>query len=167
MRWTSVMLATMLAAGMPMMASAEDAAQPRQAVDPAGVAFEVAASGHIIVPARINGHPVHLVIDTGAGATVIDRNAAEALDMRPSTEDGGSAIGAGGKNLAIQRSSGNTLQLAGTENDDLDLRIMDLAHVVEALSTPERMISGVIGFDWLDRHGVVIDYAARTLRVMR
>ncbi len=167
MRWTSVMLAAMLAASTPVMASTRDAAPSRQSVDPSGVAFEVAASGHIIVPARINGHPVHLVIDTGAGATVIDRNAAEALDMRPSAGDGGSAIGAGGKNLAIQRSGGNTLRLAGTENDDLDLRIMDLAHVVEALSTPGRAIAGVIGFDWLDRHGVVIDYATRTLHVMR
>ncbi len=161
------MLATMLAASMQVMASAQGAAQPRQAIDPRGVAFEVAASGHIIVPARINGHPVHLVIDTGAGATVIDRNAAGALDMRSSAGDGGIAIGAGGKDLAIQRSSGNTLQVAGTESDDLELRIMDLAHVVEALSTPEREIAGVIGFDWLDRHGVVIDYATRTLRVMR
>lgn len=167
MRWPSVMLATMLAASMPVIASPRDAAPPAQAVAPSGVAFEVAASGHIIVPARINGHPVPLVIDTGAGATVIDRNAAEALDMRPSARDGGSAIGAGGKNLAVQRSAGDTLQLAGTENDDLDLCVMDLAHVVEALSTPERAIAGIIGFDWLDRHGVVIDYATRTLRVRR
>jgi len=39
--------------------------------------------------------------------------------------------------------------------------------VVEALSTPGRAVAGVIGFDWLDRHGVVIDYATRTLHVMR
>lgn len=167
MRILPALLWSLIVVGASSLAHARNGDAPAVAGVGGGVAFEVATSGHLVVPARINGRDVHLVVDTGAGASIIDRTAAGALGVVAMDGEGGRAIGAGGKDIAIQRSTGNRVELAGTANDDVELRIMELGHVVEALSTPTRPIVGVIGFDWLDRHRVVIDYAQRTMTATR
>jgi Aspartyl protease len=125
--------------------------------------FELHESGHIVVQAQINEKPVYLVVDTGAGATVIDDKAAAFLGLNVIDENKGGAIGAGGAGITILASPGNRFVFAGTQSNDFKFHVMSLAHVVKALSTADRPISGVIGADWLDKHGAVIRYSDHTI----
>lgn len=123
--------------------------------------------GHLIVQAEINQKQVYLVVDTAAGKSVIDANEAVSLGVKVADEKLDGAIGAGGAGLKIELSRGNRFRIAGTDSDDFTFYVMDLNHVVNSLSTPERRISGVVGADWLDRHGAVISYSARTITATR
>ena len=44
---------------------------------------------------------------------------------------------------------------------------MDLGHVVRALAADGRPIIGVVGVDWLERHGATISYSERTISTTR
>lgn len=127
--------------------------------------FDLHASGHIVVPAEINGHRVHMVVDTGAGRTVVHADAAARLGLDGNGGEDQQAIGAGGAGLAIRSLPGQSFRLAATGDDAMTLYVMDLSHVVNALSTPERPIVGVVGADWLAAKRAVIDYGTRTLVV--
>lgn len=129
----------------------------------AGQPFVLHGSGHIIVPAAVNGVPVRMIVDTGAGATIVDAAAAEALGLRgPAAE--ARATGAGGDGLAMRIATGNTLAIGDLRERDIALGIMDLGHVTSALArSGAGEVSGVIGADLLVRHGAIIDYRRRLI----
>ena len=129
------------------------------------VPLEFGPRGHLVVPARINGHEVFLVVDTGASATVIDSGVARSLGLSTDAQGATTDMGAGSAGIQVLSSPGNRFVLAGTVDDNFLLRILDLGHVVRALSHEGRPIAGVVGKDWLMRHGAVIDYARRSLHV--
>mgnify|MGYP000846946651 CR=1 FL=1 len=129
--------------------------------------FELSSTGHIVVPAEINRRAVYLVVDTGAAASVIDAAAAESLGMTLAAGADAVATGAGGAGLRLQTSHGNQFRFAGTETSDFTFRIMDLGHVVRALAADGRPIIGVVGVDWLERHGATISYSERTISTTR
>lgn len=133
----------------------------------APVKFDLHQIGQPIVHAEINNKQVYLVLDTGAGATVIDADAVDALGIKVEDDVVGGSTGVGGNGLKTQLSHGNRFSFAGTHSDNFSFYIMDLKHVIDSLSTPERRISGVIGADWLDRHGAVINYPTRTVTATR
>lgn len=129
--------------------------------------FTLAASGHIVVPARINGRPVHMVLDTGAGATVLDTAAAKALGLALQ-QGAGVGVGAGGAGSQLHRTDGQRFEFAGTNAEDFVFRTMDLGHVVRALAAHgQGEVVGVIGVDWLKKHGATIDYATQTVTATR
>ncbi len=72
-------------------------------------------------------------------------------------------MSAGDSGINIQSSPGNHFKFAGTESEDFTFRIMDLGHVVKALSSPAHPVVGVVGVDWLAKHGATIKYSDRTI----
>lgn len=129
------------------------------------VPFQIHASGHLIVSLKINGHDAKLVIDTGAGATVIDQHVSDAFEIKiQDSKNTVQAVGAGGQQMGVRQSQNNRLQMGDWQTENMRLMVMDLSHVVEALKASGQEVQGVIGADFLIKNRAQIDYASKTLR---
>jgi predicted aspartyl protease len=111
----------------------------------------------LLVPVRVNGRDARFLLDTGAGATVIDATLAEELGL----ESRGlvQARGAAGHDAAafvgVER-----LELPGVELRGQTVVTLDLAPVAAVIG---RAVDGVLGYDFLSRFAVRLDYPAARL----
>jgi hypothetical protein len=119
--------------------------------------------GHFEAAGTLDGHPVRLLIDTGAASTVVSLSLARELGLEvvPLGRFGG---GAGGAQLEVFQLPGAELKLTGVVPKPKALFAMDLSHVNTALqlkgATP---VDGVLGVDVFDRQSAVIDYGSSSL----
>ncbi len=113
-----------------------------------------------VVRVRVEGsEPRPFLVDTGAGATVLGRRLAEELGL---TSRGVlEARGAGGSESASFVEV-RSLRLPGVEITNQTLVTVSLDQVAAATSFP---LDGVLGYDFLSRFAVEIDYAAERLRL--
>ena len=127
-------------------------------------------TGLMALPVRINGVETNLVLDTGAGATVLHQGATERLRIKPEgskAQAGATGTGAGGAGLATQSAPGNVLEIGGYTWKPSSVTVMDLGHVVQAFaSDPDDKleVAGVLGADFLAPHRAVIDYGRHVMR---
>lgn len=115
-------------------------------------------SGHLLLMGSINGVDGTFVLDTGAGATVIEQTQKGKFKMK-STKSENSATGAGGAGITLEDSENNELILSSLKLENKSLTLMDLSHVndaYEALGIEK--IDGVIGADILTDSNAIIDY---------
>ncbi len=124
------------------------------------------ASGHLHVNVVLNGVDGEFILDTGAGATVVDTNRKNKFDLQ--TEDTkNSGSGAGGTQT-LQKAINNTFKLGGLTKSKFDLYVMNLDHVNKALSSMGlKEIDGVIGADILTENKAIIDYSKLILYVQK
>ncbi len=119
--------------------------------------------GHFQIAGKLEGHPIDILLDTGAASTVVDTGFCKTkkIAMRDTGHTGG---GAGGINLTIQALDGAVMTL-----DDLPLQCdgiyaIDLSDVNTGLgSRGAGRVDAVIGVDVLRHHRAVIDYATMSL----
>lgn len=119
--------------------------------------------GHFHTPGSINGHPVVVLIDTGAASTVVDLHSARDLGLTANklTMTGG---GAGGANLEIYDLPNAVLMLGTVKPRPRALLAMDLAHVNQALALRgEHRVDVVLGADVLEEQEAIIDYGSSSL----
>jgi len=119
--------------------------------------------GHFEVAGTLNGHPVRVLIDTGAASTVasLARVRELGLDVQPLANCG---AGAGAGNLQVFQVDGAELRLGDVVPKLAKLLAMDLAHVDEALA--QRGVAPVdviLGVDVFDAHATIIDYGSSSL----
>jgi hypothetical protein len=109
--------------------------------------------GHLVVRAEADGHPLRLVLDTGASITAITKATATRLGIASS--------GATPVNGRIVP-TGLVRRLSIAEADHADIRVA----VVDLLEIEHRRayVDGVLGLDVLGRHDLVIDFRDRELR---
>ena len=113
---------------------------------------------HIFLKAGINGKgPFEFILDTGAGATTLDKGHSEALGLK-----------AEGK-LAAQGVGGTTdfgfTKVESFEVGEAVVRgqravVIDLKPIAVAMGED---VAGILGYDFISRFAVTIDYAAGTL----
>ncbi|MCF2876571.1 MULTISPECIES: retropepsin-like aspartic protease [unclassified Tenacibaculum] len=117
------------------------------------------SSGHLHIYGLLNGVKGNFILDTGAGATVIDKKNKEKFHMKAvKSEDEGT--GAGGTGLQMLASEKNNFRIGGLEMDELGLTLMSLDHVNKAFeSMGLEEIDGVIGADILTNKKAIIDYS--------
>lgn len=115
-------------------------------------------SGHLAVPVHVNGDVAKVfLVDTGAGATVIDARYAEQLHLPMIGEV--NAVGVSGS-AAAQFVSATDLRVGPMLWEAPVLVGLDFSGLAEALGAP---VVGVLGFDWFARAEVEFD--ADVLRV--
>lgn len=118
------------------------------------------SDGLVWLEVHVSGRsePLHFVLDTGAGVSVIDSKVAEELDLKP------------GKKLSVRGTQGNaparwmkdfSATVASVPMPDKILSL-DLSGVS---SVCQRRIDGLLGADFLRGHKVQIDFANNQLRV--
>ena len=108
--------------------------------------LDIAASGHLLVTAKIEGRPYVLVLDTGASITSLSSAAARELGVVPT---GSMKI-----NTSIEAPTGTLRKLAISGVDHANLPIVIVDHP-EAPSNA----AGILGLDVLARHDIVVDFA--------
>lgn len=116
---------------------------------------------HIFLRCSVNGsEPLWFVLDTGASITVLSRATAErlGLDMQGKIEGRGS----GEKSAEVNLVGGVTYGPEGVELRDQTVAALDLDRI-EALMGRE--LDGILGFDFISRFVVEIDYRGRRLNL--
>ena len=122
--------------------------------------FELYRGNRIVAQARINGHDTPVMLDTGAGATTVDRAFARSIGLPEGIKI--RAHGTGGDTDA-ELVSGVTLQLGGMRFDKMTVAVMDLQPVARGIGRP---INLVLGREFFNSAVVSIDWAASTLKVI-
>ncbi|KAB1154157.1 acid protease [Tenacibaculum aiptasiae] len=117
------------------------------------------SSGHLHIYGKLNGIKGNFILDTGAGATVIDKKNQEKFHMQ-AIESDDEGTGAGGTGLQMLASEKNNLKIGELELKELGLTLMSLDHVNNAfVSMGLEEIDGVIGADILTNKKAIIDYS--------
>jgi predicted aspartyl protease len=119
-------------------------------------------SGHLVTKASINGHTGRFIIDTGASATVVDRELYKEFKLE--TQYMERALGTASGSLRPRISHGNTLELGEWADEDTTLLTMDMTYINEALKK-ERMhsVQGLLGADFLLYTKAIIDYQGKKI----
>jgi len=120
------------------------------------------ASGHLHLNALINGVKGEFILDTGAGATVIDTKQQKKFYMK-TQESESLGAGAGGQ-TSLQQSLDNSFKMGTLEMPKFLLYVMNLDHVNNAFTLMGlKEVDGVIGANILTSNKGIIDYANLTL----
>ena len=114
-------------------------------------------TGHITATLSVNGKPCIFLIDTGGGATLIDKSKKYKFGLEAS-KTGDYAAGIGSVSALTKTSA--TLQINGYEIDEKNLHLMDISYInSEFRKNHARQVDGVLGTDFLDKYEAVIDYS--------
>lgn len=119
-----------------------------------------------IASVRLNGsEPMDFLLDTGAGGTLIDDDAAEAAGITLNGS-GQRVTGSGGKKATMDGSGRvETLQLGPVTMTGFDAHVTDLSAFDPYFSNEGRHIAGILGFPLFSGATLTIDYPAREVTV--
>lgn len=127
------------------------------------VPLTVTSVGHLYAAGTLNDDPVEILLDSGAGATVADRDwvLRKGLVTRPLGEKG---AGAGATDIDVAEIEGAQLWIADVALDGIKVLVIDFAHISEGLKrkgvAPPQV---VLGANVLHGWRAVIDYGTTTL----
>ena len=118
-------------------------------------------TGHITVTMDVNGKPCVFLVDTGGGATLIDKAKRHHYGLEAS-KTGDYAAGIGSVSSLVKTEA--TFHINGQDIIEKDIYLMDITYInAEFKKNRARQVDGVLGTDFLDRYGAVIDYAQRKM----
>ncbi|MCP4977572.1 MAG: clan AA aspartic protease [Maribacter sp.] len=123
------------------------------------VSLQKEKTGHLILKLKLNGVQGSFILDTGAGATIVEEKRTDKFKLSL-TETDRKAAGAGGANLSLKESDDNELVIDSYRRDNFTLMLMNLDHVngrLKELNIPE--IDGVLGADILTPGRGIIAYS--------
>jgi hypothetical protein len=123
------------------------------------VPFELFRGNRIVVPARINGHETHVMLDTGASMTTLNREYARAIGIPEGFKM--MAKGAGG-DIEAELVSGLAIELGGYSAHNASVGVMDLAPISHSIGMP---ITAIFGRDFFNSAVISIDWAGKRLRI--
>lgn len=116
------------------------------------------ASGHLHVKVLLNNVEGYFVLDTGAGATILETQRKDAFKIKVE-EAQNTGVGAGGKQQ-MQKTNNNTIQLGELTLSEFQFYVMNLDHVNNAFKKMGlKEVDGVLGADILKMKKAVIDYS--------
>ncbi len=104
--------------------------------------------------------PLWFSLDSGSGSTYMDAEVAKSLGLQPGGS--GTVHGAGSGDIPVQYVDSVAFELSGLESADHRINITDLKSVNEQFGRPE---DGLLGYDFLTRFVIVVDYAARLMTI--
>lgn len=119
--------------------------------------FEFYLGSRIYIPAAVNGQATHVLLDSGAEATVLDKAYAESLGIKATAIV--PAVGTGGRDVA-ELASGVTIRMGAVELTDMTVALIDLKPIAAMIGRPLPVILGKEVFNAL---AVDLDFARRTI----
>jgi hypothetical protein len=123
----------------------------------ASMPFEYFRGTRIILPVKVNGHPVDAVLDSGAGVVTLDKAFAAEIGIVPTGKIPVNGMNGGGE-AAIAKHV--TIDVGGLQLRDVEVAIVDLSAVAAGLGRPLPLI---LGRDAFDAAVVDIDFPARKI----
>ena len=123
------------------------------------VALTRSPIGHFHTGGTLNGRPVDVLLDTGAGSTVVSLAVAREHGITLNKLDL-----TGGANLEIHALVGAKLSLGKVQPRPRALLAMDLTHVNQSLALKgEAPVDVILGADVFEAQAAVIDYGSSSL----
>jgi hypothetical protein len=119
--------------------------------------FEFYLGSRIYIPAMINGNETHVLLDSGAEATILDKAYAESIGLRPTAIV--PAVGTGGRDVA-ELASGVTIRIGAVELRDMTVAMIDLKPVAAMIGKP---LPVILGKEVLSALTVDLDFAGKTI----
>jgi len=114
-------------------------------------------SGHHVLHTVFNKKKGVFILDTGASNTCIDVSKAKKFKLKlKETEH--KATGAGSLEIDIQTAHKNKMHIQDWKVKKLDVVVMDLSHINQALTIFDTKIDGIIGADILQAGKGIIQY---------
>ncbi len=118
--------------------------------------------GHFHIEGLLNGHPVTVLVDTGADSTIFSLDLVR--EMNFTTTRLGLGAGAGSAELEFHEVHDASFVIGSISPKVRAHLAMDFSTVNQALaaagSTP---VDAILGIDVLDAHSAVIDYGSNSL----
>ncbi len=120
-------------------------------------------TNHFEIKASINDKKGRFILDTGASNSCVGFE--EIVHFSLITEDSEhKAAGAGTAEIETKISKGNKLKIGGFQLKKVDLVVLDLEHINNALTKQEATsVNGIIGADILEKGKAIIDYNKKKL----
>jgi hypothetical protein len=129
----------------------------------AGTSIDLALDLHLeryaYVAGALNGEPTDIVLDSGAGITVVDQALAGKVGLQGAGDV--RAKGVGGEARSVKLAPA-TVRLGGPELKDIRVAILDLSEVHERVG---RRMPLILGKELFHAFTVTLDYPQRRLRV--
>ena len=155
----SLALISTISARLPELRSACPAVPAAATVLPATIPVDV-WNNHVYVKVCHGGQELDFILDTGAGSTSIDLNTAKRFGDR--IDHGYTVGGAGPGRVAAARVEKDSITLAGSSITQPVVQAVDLSRLP---AREGHRIDGILGYDFITRFVVAIDYARRELRL--
>lgn len=125
---------------------------------PASVPFELVASNHMVVSAKINGKgPYRLVFDLGAPVTLLGNRAADESGAVPKDAPKSFLMGMRGEGEI------KDLEIGGLSAHDLPVVVMDHPTLKALGGFLGKPLDGIMGFTFFARYRTTIDYQAKRM----
>jgi len=151
------LLGAALVAGLALRAAPAEDSPPAKA-GPASVPFELVASNHIVVQAKVNGKgPYRLVFDLGAPVTLLGNRSAEESGAIPKDAPKSFLMGMRGEGTI------STLEVGELKAKDVPIIVLDHPTLKALGGFLGRPLDGIIGFTFFARYRTTIDYQAKRM----
>jgi len=140
--------------------AAASGAEPDSGKGRLSVPFSISRTGHIVIKADIKGKDAYFVVDTAAGASVINQKSIRYLGLKPGATVRGGAKGLGTSSHATRQIAMPGITIQKVEYKNPYFVTMDLSHAEQA---SEKGLHGLIGSPFLQKHGAIINYEQKTI----
>lgn len=125
------------------------------------IPFEISEGGHIFLRASVNGSaPLWFGLDSGAEGTLIRTEQAASLKLK--LQSGGQATGGGEAAVDFSLARNVRFNLSGTSFVLKEVGVLPLQIPMPATG---EQAAGILGYDFISRFVVEIDYAARVIKL--
>lgn len=119
------------------------------------VPFNPYLDGYIELEGEVAGRDVRVMLDSGAGITVLDRGFADSIGLQ--LRDGGTIRGIGGEE-ELFLAAGVDVSIPGVTLRDATVAVLDLSEIADKMG---RSFEVILGVEVFTRAVVTIDYPAR------
>ena len=127
------------------------------------IPFEISDKGHIFLRVRVNGsEPLWFGFDSGTEQTLISQRQAKALNLK--LQGGMQAAGSGEETVDFALARNVSFSLPGVDFTLAEVGVLALEF---ASPVPGQAIGGLLGYDFIRRFVVEIDYTAHVINLYR
>jgi predicted aspartyl protease len=118
---------------------------------------------HFDVEGALNGHVTRFIVDTGSGATLIDKQVAVRSGTGMTALTGVAAGGAGGMVEAVSRASVKELAIGGFKLANAEVVVAHLSGDIRLSKSAAESNAGVLGEEYLSSNFAIIDMGSLAL----
>ncbi len=122
------------------------------------------ANHHFDVPAAINGHSTRLVVDTGAGTTLLAKEFAVQAGVVPGSIGGRKMVSeSGGRRFSISGGTVGEMQIGDFKISNVDITMAPIDSTVLQSKLQGEANAGLLGEEYLSLNFAVIDMGGMAL----
>jgi hypothetical protein len=125
------------------------------------VPIQLTERGHIFVPVRVNNsEPLWFVLDSGSPSTLLNKRLVKRLNLKVAAVGEAEGAGAGADEALL--TTGVSFNLSGIKLANQEVPAIDFKGLETSLG---RNIDGMLGYDFIRRFVVEVDYAAHVINI--